>query len=110
MNKFLIAFIAIGLLSIGCTQKISPAPGLYTTALQIGSQKLLVQTVTLPADMQHGLSDRVSMNENQGMLFNFGTSSTSGFWMKDMKFNLDFIWITNGKVTGITPDISRPNS
>jgi uncharacterized membrane protein (UPF0127 family) len=57
------------------------------------------------------------MADNQGMLFDFGaTPSGVAFWMKDMKFNLDFIWIAqnpstgSGQVVGITPNAPKPNS
>ncbi len=71
----------------------------------------MVEISTTPAEMQQGLSDRISMTDNQGMLFDFGRQpSGTAFWMKDMKFDLDFIWIAGGKVVGITADVAHPNS
>jgi len=40
-----------------------------------------------------GLSNRVSLDENAGMLFVFDQLGQPGFWMKDMHFPLDFIWM-----------------
>jgi uncharacterized protein len=83
----------------------------YSHKLQIGSTNLSVEVADTPGEMTQGLSDRKSMAENQGMLFDFGsTKSATAFWMKDMNFNLDFIWIADGKVAGITANIPRPNS
>jgi uncharacterized membrane protein (UPF0127 family) len=47
------------------------------------------------------------MEDDQGMLFDFtGSSRTKpGFWMKDMRFALDFIWIDGNNIVGITPRI-----
>jgi uncharacterized membrane protein (UPF0127 family) len=49
------------------------------------------------------------------MLFDFGkVASSPGFWMPDMKFNLDFIWIEqnpstgSGQIVGITPNVPAP--
>ncbi len=83
----------------------------YTHKLQVGSQTLMVETASTTEAMQKGLSDRSSMNDDQGMLFDYGgVSSIPAYWMKDMKFNLDFIWIYQNKIIGITPDVPAPKS
>ena len=40
-----------------------------------------------------GLSGRKSMTDSEGMLFSFDTIGNYGFWMKDMSFPLDIIWL-----------------
>jgi len=40
-----------------------------------------------------GLSGRDILDENQGMLFIYDVQDLYSFWMKDMKFPLDIIWI-----------------
>lgn len=40
-----------------------------------------------------GLSGRVSIPNNHGMLFIFDDNSYHGIWMKDMNFALDVIWL-----------------
>jgi uncharacterized protein len=40
-----------------------------------------------------GLSGVENMSDNQGMLFMFNNPSRQGFWMKEMKFPLDIIWL-----------------
>ncbi len=52
-----------------------------------------------------GLSGRRSLPENQGMLFVFNTPGYYSFWMKDMNFGLDFIWINGDKIVEITENI-----
>ena len=47
-----------------------------------------------------GLSGRESLTEGAGMLFIFEGPSEAGFWMKGMKFPIDIIWISDGKVVG----------
>jgi uncharacterized protein len=44
-------------------------------------------------DQIKGLSIRDQMNENEGMLFVYGEPSRQSFWMKDMKFPIDIIWL-----------------
>lgn len=38
-----------------------------------------------------------SLKENEGMLFVLNSSSRGGFWMKDMKFPIDVIWLNENK-------------
>ena len=45
-----------------------------------------------------GLSGRESLGEDEGMLFVFDQPGIYGFWMKEMKFPLDFIWIRDNVV------------
>ncbi len=42
---------------------------------------------------QLGLMFREGMPENKGMLFVFAEEGRHSFWMKNMKFPLDIIWI-----------------
>ncbi|MCR4278952.1 MAG: DUF192 domain-containing protein [bacterium] len=50
---------------------------------------------------KQGLSGRASLGENAGMLFVFPSSERHGFWMKDMNFPLDIIWISDGVVVDV---------
>jgi uncharacterized membrane protein (UPF0127 family) len=44
-----------------------------------------------------GLSFKESLAENEAMLFVFGNEAEHTFWMKDMKFPIDIIWIDSDK-------------
>jgi uncharacterized membrane protein (UPF0127 family) len=44
-----------------------------------------------------GLSGRASLAEGKGMLFVFEKPDTYGFWMKDMNFPIDMIFIGEDK-------------
>ena len=77
---------------------------------KINGNFLSVSVVSTPQAMQQGLSGRLSLTENQGMLFDFKNTlnSTPKFWMKGMLFNLDFVWIKNGAVIGFTENVPMP--
>jgi len=115
-QKISLIAICLLLLSAGCNKQ-SPAPHTatddsgtqYNRQLKIGDKILDVQVVTTPVDMEQGLSGRPSMADNQGMLFGFGVATGQDFWMKDMDFDLDFIWIKNNSVIFITKDVAKPN-
>jgi uncharacterized membrane protein (UPF0127 family) len=54
-----------------------------------------------------GLSGREALSDGQGMLFVFNTLGSYGFWMKDMNFPLDIIWLDNTlTVTGIEKNLA----
>ncbi len=45
----------------------------------------------------NGLSVKDSLAENEAMLFVFDNEAEHTFWMKDMKFPIDIIWIDDDK-------------
>ena len=52
---------------------------------------------------EKGLSGRSDLGDEDGMLFLFPQYHVPIFWMKDMLFPIDIIWIAGGKVVDITP-------
>ncbi len=56
-----------------------------------------------------GLSERDGLDAQTGMLFIFDDGRASAFWMKGMRFPLDFVWIGSGcTVVAVTKDV--PNA
>ena len=56
-----------------------------------------------------GLSDRDGLEPGTGMLFIFEDRQASSFWMRKMRFSLDFVWISEDcRVVDITPDVPFP--
>lgn len=52
-----------------------------------------------------GLSGKKSLDEDSGMLFIFNSPGEYGFWMRDMNFPIDIIWIMDGKIAGISENL-----
>lgn len=50
-----------------------------------------------PSDRKKGLSNQDSLPLSEGMLFVFENKGIYSFWMKDMKFAIDIIWLDEGK-------------
>jgi uncharacterized protein len=44
-----------------------------------------------------GLAVKDHLNENESMLFVFSSAAKQVFWMKDMKFPIDIIWMDSNK-------------
>ena len=84
----------------------------YNTPLAIGTKQILIEIADTDNSREQGLSNRDVLSDENGMLFKFQNTNTPNpsFWMKDMKFNLDMIWINNQKIIGITPNIPAPEN
>lgn len=60
-----------------------------------------------PEAQARGLSGRPSLPEDNGLMFVFLSPGQQCFWMKDMQFPLDIIWLTPEKVVAhIEPNVS----
>ena len=56
-----------------------------------------------------GLSGQLSLPDDHGMLFIFDNPAIQTFWMKDMLFPIDIVWISDEcLVDSITPNIPIP--
>lgn len=77
--------------------------------IQIRDHVFHVELALTPKEQQQGLSGREKLQDKEGMLFVYQQKSQYQFWMKDMKFNLDFVWIDNNKVVDIMKNIPAPN-
>lgn len=76
----------------------------------IGRTTITVEVADTEAKRSQGLSDRSSLPDNSGMLFLFPQSQAYPFWMKDMRFALDFIWINHNRVVELTSNVPPPSS
>jgi len=72
-----------------------------TSRVVIGGETFFVEIADTPAAHIKGLSGREKLGDNEGVLFIFPEKSIQKFWMKEMKFSLDIIWINGDKIAGI---------
>ena len=73
--------------------------------MEIGGQKIKLDLALTEAAQEQGLSGRASLDADQGMFFVFPAPGKYLFWMKDMNFPIDMIWLDqNLKVVYIKED------
>lgn len=109
--KFLIIFETILFIVI-------LTPIYYSIETQNKSQKVIEGNVTIngktfeieladePTERSRGLMFRESLQRDKGMLFLFDREGVYSFWMMNVNFNLDIIWInSNGNVVHIEKDV-----
>lgn len=110
MKKIFLILLA-GILFSACINK-QPNFSQYDDGqqikMQVGSSPWLNVELALSNEAQRqGLSDRDEIGAD-GMLFVFPSLGQTSFWMKDMKFDLDMIWIAQGKVVDIDQNVPKP--
>jgi uncharacterized membrane protein (UPF0127 family) len=77
-------------------------------SIRIGSQELTVEVAKTDPEITLGLGERDSIGSD-GMLFVLPTRIVPTFWMKNMRFDLDFVWIDGDTVIDITENVSAQN-
>lgn len=75
--------------------------------ITIGSTPLSVTLANTFEKRAKGLSGQKELPVDEGMLFAFPEDGIYGFWMKDMLFSLDIIWISaHGTVVYIEKSVA----
>lgn len=87
----------------------TPSPAPLGSSVIIGSATFPVEIAATQRQQADGLSRRDAMPAGTGMLFPFATANYYGFWMKDMRFPLDLLWIgTDCLVSEMTANVPPP--
>ncbi|MDD5341084.1 MAG: DUF192 domain-containing protein [Patescibacteria group bacterium] len=66
------------------------------------------QVADSPEEQALGLSGKKNLGDNSGLLFVYSDSRYRTFWMKDMKFPIDIIWINDNKIVYIEKNAPVP--
>lgn len=103
-----ITFVSLSAVALGVFF-VLPLPHQQFARLEVGNTSLMVEVVDTPARRTQGLSDRLQLPSQNGMLFVFDTPAPYGIWMRNMKFPLDILWIRNGVVVDIKENAPAPS-
>lgn len=77
------------------------------STLKIGNKTILLEYAKTEEERTRGLSGRESLSEDVGLLFTFEKPDFYPFWMKDMNFPIDIIWIGDDfRVVDITENLA----
>lgn len=105
----IIAILAL-FIAIYYQGEVKPEVSIDVTGLskvKIGNYTYAVDVVSTDEGRVRGLSGRKELPERTGLLFVFEKSSVQGFWMKDMNFPIDIIWIDERlQVVGVERSVS----
>ena len=65
--------------------------------IEINSQKIVLEISNSDREKVSGLSYRKSLCDYCGMLFVYKEPAVNNFWMREMNFPLDIIWLDENK-------------
>ncbi len=78
----------------------------FSKKIAIKDEPFKVEMAVTDAERMRGLSGRKSLCQKCSMLFIFEKPGNYSFWMKDMLFPLDIIWILDDRIVHIAKDVS----
>ena len=115
MKKLLLAFAALLIVLGGLyfTQNYLKAGGKISflknvPIVTINNQNFKVTIAASQKEKEIGLSETKSISKDQGMLFIFNQPAYYSFWMKNMKFPIDIIYINNDTIVTIESNAQPP--
>ena len=85
-------------------------PQIQAPRLSVNGHVIYLDIANTPEKRTQGLSGRNSMPIDHGMLFVFDSLQKPGFWMYEMKFPLDFVWINGDSVVQINENVPFPTA
>lgn len=92
------------LLLLACerSEPVAPsAPAAPRARVTIGLHVVDAELADTPERQQRGLSGRRHLEDGQGMLFRYAEPGLHGFWMPDMHFDIDILWIRAGRIVHV---------
>jgi len=84
--------------------------GFNSPTATIDKQTYNLTEAKTQSELETGLSKTQSLPQNSAMVFLFPKKDTYSFWMKNMKFPIDIIYISNNKIIKIFPNLQPPPS
>lgn len=98
MKKYIYLLISVAILiSIVVFLSKNIAPEYKISQIVLGGETFNTQVADTPTLKEIGLSYRKSIAQNEAMLFVFQKPGQYKFWMKDMNFPIDIIWLSSDK-------------
>lgn len=99
MGLALLLFVSLKYWSPGCDCDVREE-------IRVGNVPISIVISDTDEERSQGLSGKERLEEGEGMLFVFDNPAKYGFWMKDMNFAIDIIWISAEKrVIGIEKEV-----
>ncbi len=79
-------------------------------SVTVGNDTFNVEIADEAKEREQGLSNREELSEDTGMLFIFEEKGEYEFWMRDVNFPLDIIYISDNKIVDIMKNAKPQNT
>ncbi len=105
-----VTYLIIAALVLGGVAILSVHDWSQTSVITVEGVDYRVRVVDTPKERTQGLSGTTTLAPDEGMLFVFEEAGLHGFWMKNMNYAIDILWLNDElKPVAVTKNIS-PNS
>lgn len=107
MKKVLLIIVAATVILAGFILKTKPGSNNSRLTIQ---DKVTIQVTIADSNQERaqGYSNHSPIGYDEGLLFVFEKADLYPFWMKDMLFDLDFIFIRDSRVVYLLKNIKAP--
>ncbi len=78
----------------------------YPQGVMIGNRRYSLEIADTQQEQVRGLSGRESLCQDCALLFIFPEKRKWAFWMKDMRFSIDIMWLAGDTIVGIERNLS----
>lgn len=106
--KYALLIITLVVIAVAFTFLWITQRELNTGEADIGGTRINVEIASTIPTRTKGLSDRVSLADDTGMVFVFPVAAKHPIWMKDMNFAIDIIWVRREEIVDIAPNVKPP--
>ena len=111
-SKSALAFaLGLGLQASACEVAGGDAGALPAAWVEIRDARVSTEVVEGREEQARGLGYRDSLAWDHGMLFVYPDARFLSFWMKGMRFDIDMVWILDGRIVQIShrvPHLASP--
>jgi uncharacterized membrane protein (UPF0127 family) len=91
--------------SCGSTQDTDSDP-----YVEIRGQRVRIEIAETHEAQRKGLSGRDQLAWNHGLLFVYDAPGFYVFWMKEMNFDIDIVWIRDRRIVDIHHQVPKPDA
>lgn len=123
MNNKISVVMILGILLLGCSTPTTPTTQTPVEASPViaeenrgqmlpigaiatmGEEEIQLEVARTPNEQALGLMFRENLPDSRGMLFIFDPPQPTQFWMKNTLIPLDMIFLRNGEIQAIIPNV-----
>lgn len=80
--------------------------GVIPAYMELRGDRFVLETAMTEKEREKGLGGRESLCSSCAMLFVFEKPGRYAFWMRDMRFSIDIIWLLEDRVVFVAEEVS----
>jgi len=103
--KILVLAAGVVMLAAACNRLPGEASDYNQGSARLAGKIIDLDLAQTPDERAVGLGGRSGIGEAQGLLFLFSAPGYYEFWMKDMRFSIDILWINGDRIVDIKSNI-----